>query len=44
MGELETTFQCFGAVTENWKLAFKSGCSKTANMRRESATSNWVYR
>ncbi len=44
VGELETTSQCEGAVTVNVKLAFRSGCSKTANMRRESGTSNWVYR
>ena len=44
VGELETTSQCEGAVTVNVKLALRSGCSKTANMRRESGTSNWVYR
>ena len=44
VGELDTTSQCGGAVTVKLKLAFRSGCSKTANMRRESGTSNCVYR
>ena len=38
------TSQCDGAVTVNLNVALRSGCSKTANMRRESGTSNWVYR
>ena len=42
VGELEMTFQCAGAVTVNWKDALRSGCSKTAYIRRESGTSNWV--
>jgi ketosteroid isomerase-like protein len=27
----------------NWKVAFRSGCSNTANTRRESGTSNWEF-
>ena len=41
-GELEMTSQCEGAVTVNVKLALRSGCSNTANIRRESGTSNCV--
>jgi hypothetical protein len=37
---LETTFHAAGAVTVNWNVAFRSGCSNTANTRRESGTSN----
>src|SRR5699024_7999664 len=44
VGELDTTCQCAGAVTWNGNVAFKSGCSKVANTRRASGTSNWVYR
>jgi hypothetical protein len=44
VGELETTFHGSGAVTVNWNVAFRSGCSNTANMRRESGTSNCEYR
>ncbi len=40
VGELLTTAQCAGAVTVKVNSAFRSGCSKTANMRRESGTSN----
>ena len=40
VGELLTTCQAAGAVTVNRKLAFRSGCSNTANMRRLSGTSN----
>lgn len=29
------------AVTVNWNVALRSGCSKTAKTRRESGTSNW---
>ena len=42
VGWLETTCQSAGAVTVNAKVAFRSGCSKTVNIRRESATSNCV--
>ena len=42
VGEFEMTFQCAGAVTVNRKDALRSGCSKTAYMRRESGTSNCV--
>ena len=38
--QLETTFHGSGAVTVNWNVAFRSGCSNTANTRRESGTSN----
>ncbi len=44
VGELDTTVQWLGAVTVNRKVPLRSGCSKTANTRRESATSNWEYR
>ena len=44
VGEFEMTFHASGAVTVNWNVAFRSGCSKTANTRRESGTSNWEYR
>ncbi|OUD85686.1 hypothetical protein BC477_14865 [Clavibacter michiganensis subsp. michiganensis] len=44
VGELETTSQCEGAVTVKRKTALRSGCSNTANMRRESGTSNCEYR
>ena len=40
VGEFETTFHGSGAVTVNWNVAFRSGCSNTANTRRESGTSN----
>ncbi len=42
VGELEMTVQPFGAFTVNWKVALRSGCSKEANTRRASGTSNWV--
>ena len=41
-GWLDTTAQCAGAVTVKRNAALRSGCSNTANMRRESGTSNWV--
>ena len=40
VGELETTFHGSGAVTVNWNVALRSGCSNTAKTRRESGTSN----
>ena len=40
VGELDTTCQWSGAVTVKANVAFRSGCSKTANIRRQSATSN----
>ncbi len=42
VGALEMTVQPSGARTVNWKVAFRSGCSKQANTRRASGTSNWV--
>ena len=42
VGEFDTTSQCAGAVTVKRNAAFRSGCSNTANIRRESGTSNWV--
>ncbi len=42
VGELLTTFQCDGAVTVSPNSAFRSGCSKLAYTRRESADSNCV--
>ena len=39
-GAFDTTTQLAGAVTVNWNVAFKSGCSNTANTRRLSGTSN----
>ena len=36
------TVQLDGAVTVKVKEALRSGCSKTANTRRESGTSNWL--
>ncbi len=42
VGELEIIFHLEGAETVNWKVAFRSGCSKTANILLESGTSNWV--
>ncbi len=44
VGALLTTCQCAGAVTVSWKVALRSGCSKLAYMRRESADSNCEYR
>ena len=44
VGWLETTAHRAGAVTVNRNVAFRSGCSNTAYMRRESGTSNWLYR
>src|SRR5690606_2387272 len=44
VGALDTTCQWSGAVTVNVNVALRSGCSKTANMRRVSATSNCEYR
>ncbi|CAM5343351.1 hypothetical protein SHIRM173S_12872 [Streptomyces hirsutus] len=44
VGELEMTVQPCGAFTVNRKVALRSGCSKLANTRRASGTSNWVYR
>jgi hypothetical protein len=40
VGELDTTCHGSGAVTVNANVALRSGCSKTANTRRESGTSN----
>src|SRR3546814_2942519 len=40
VGELETTSHGSGAVTVNWNVALRSGCSNTAYMRRESGTSD----
>ena len=40
-GLTETTVQWSGAVTVKVNVALRSGCSKTAKTRRESATSNW---
>ena len=40
VGELETTSHGSGAVTVNWNVALRSGCSNTAKTRRESGTSN----
>ena len=34
---LLTTVQWLGATTESWKVAFWSGCSKLAYIRRASA-------
>ncbi|CAM5590236.1 hypothetical protein SCYAM73S_06204 [Streptomyces cyaneofuscatus] len=42
VGEFEMTVQPAGAFTVNWKVAFRSGCSKEAKTRRASGTSNWV--
>jgi hypothetical protein len=42
VGWLETTCQWAGAAIVNWKVALRSGCSKTAYIRRESGTWNWV--
>lgn len=42
VGELDTTCQADGAVTVNWNVALRSGCSNAANTRRESGTSNWL--
>ena len=39
VGELETTFQCAGALTVKVKTAFRSGCSKVVKTRRASGTS-----
>ncbi len=44
VGELEMTRHAAGAVTVNWKVALRSGCSNTAKTRRESGTSNCEYR
>jgi hypothetical protein len=44
VGEFDTTSQRAGAVTVNANVALRSGCSNTANMRRESGTSNCEYR
>ena len=44
VGELEMTVQPSGAVTVNRNVALRSGCSKEANTRRASGTSNCVYR
>ena len=41
-GSLLTTCHAAGAVTVNWNVALRSGCSNTANTRRESGTSNCV--
>ncbi|CAM5417035.1 hypothetical protein SANTM175S_08792 [Streptomyces antimycoticus] len=41
-GEFEITVQPSGAVTVNWNVPFRSGCSKLAYTRRASGTSNWV--
>ena len=42
VGALETTAQSSGAVTWKVNTLFRSGCSKVANTRRASGTSNWV--
>jgi hypothetical protein len=42
VGWLEIICQSSGAVTVKVNEALRSGCSKTVNIRRESATSNWV--
>lgn len=42
VGEFEITVQPAGALTVKAKVAFRSGCSKLANTRRASGTSNWV--
>lgn len=42
VGELEITVQPDGAFTVKVNVAFRSGCSKLANTRRASGTSNWV--
>ena len=42
VGWLLTTSHAAGAVTVNANVALRSGCSKTANTRRESGTSNCV--
>jgi len=44
VGSLLTTCHAAGAVTVNWNVALRSGCSKQANTRRASGTSNCVYR
>ncbi len=44
VGELLMTSQCSGACTVYWKVPLTLGCSNTANTRRVSATSNWLYR
>lgn len=36
--------QLSGASTVSWKVAFWSGCSATAYIRRESGASNCEYR
>src|SRR5690606_21067534 len=36
VGWFDTTFHSDGAVTVNWKVALRSGCSNTAKTRRES--------
>ena len=40
VGWLDTTAHSAGAVTQNWNVALRSGCSNTGNIRRVSATSN----
>ena len=40
VGEFEITFHALGAVIVKRNVAFRSGCSNTANTRRESGTSN----
>ena len=40
VGELEMTRQCFGPVTVNANVAFRSGWSKQVKTRRASETSN----
>ncbi len=42
VGEFDTSTHADGAVTVNWNVAFRSGCSNTANTRRLSGTSNCV--
>jgi hypothetical protein len=41
---LDTTVQLLGAVTVNWKVVLRSGCSKVVYICRASGTSNWLYR
>ena len=42
VGELLISVHLEGAVTVRAKVPLISGCSKTGNTLRESATTNWV--
>ena len=44
VGEFEKSCQDSGAWMLKAKVAFRSGCSKTANARRDSGVPNCVYR